>query len=199
MKQFNGYDEAKKAAESSASAKLPKGAYVCKIKEVRIDSGNYGERLTVAFDIDEGEFKNFFAKQFEENTSEDKKWKGRTTIFLPKDDNSEEDARTKRSFASWTSALEKSNKGYSWDWDETKWKNKIVGIVFGETGTVIDGKEVVYTEARFPVEVEKVRNGSAPEAKFKAKNGYTGSGTPAAEKPDNSFMNVPANGTDLPF
>lgn len=202
MKAFNGYDEAKKAAESKATEKLPKGAYVCKVIEVRKESGDYGERLVLAFDIDEGDFKGFFDKQFKANTDENKKWKGRVGIFCPKDDNSEKDAITKKSFAGWTVAFEKSNPGYTWDWNEAKWKGKLVGIVFGETGTVIEGKEVVYTEARFPIEIERVRNGNAPEAKFKAKNGYTGKGVNASAdaKPDDAFMTFDANDkTELPF
>ena len=131
MKSFNGYDDAKKAAQVSALAKLPVGAYVCKVKEVRYESLDWGDKIVLAFDIHEGEYKDFFAKQFEANTSEDKKWKGKVNIFVPKDDGSEKDGYTKRSFAGWTDSFEKSNKGYSWDWDEKKWKNKLVGIVFG--------------------------------------------------------------------
>lgn len=202
MKEFNGYSDAKKAAEAKAVEKLPAGAYVCKIKEVRSEA----EKITLAFDIIEGDFKDFFKKQFEANTNEDKKWKGRVTVWIPKDDNSEKDGYTKRTFASWTSSFEKSNNGYSWDWEEKKWKDKIVGIVFGETGTVIDGKEIVYTEARFPVDVDLVRKGIAPTAKFKAKNGYTGNGGNGGGnadpnfKPDDAFMNFDASDkTELPF
>lgn len=200
MKPFNGYDDAKKAAETQASAKLPVGAYVCKVKQVRLEESENGNRIVVAFDIAEGEYKNFFQKQFDENTSEDKKWKGRTNIFIPKDDGSEKDSYTKKAFAGWTSSFEKSNNGYVWDWDETKWVDKLVGIVFGETGTVIEGKEVVYTEPRFAVEVEKVRDGKAPEAKFKAKNGYKGTSASSAPISDTEFMTVPAGvREELPF
>lgn len=195
MKKFNGYDEAKKAADAQGSAKLPKGAYVCKIKQVRNEND---ERLVVAFDIAEGEYKDFFQKQFDANESEDKKWKGKTNIFIPKDDGSDLDALTKRTLAGWTSAIEKSNEGYKWDWDENKWKDKLVGIVFGETGTVIEGKEIVYTEARFAIEAQKVREGKAPEAKFKARNGYKGNTGEIATAAD--FMKIPAGGKEeLPF
>ena len=145
MKAFNGYDEAKKEAQVSVSAKLPVGAYICKVQEVKLEEFDWGSRLVVTFDVAEGEYKGFFGKQFEENTSEDKRWKGKVPIYVPKDDGSDKDKITKRSFASWIDAFEKSNKGYEWDWDETKLKNKIVGIVFGETGTNIEGKDVVFT------------------------------------------------------
>ena len=199
MKSFNDYDKAKKEAQASAMTKLPAGAYVCKIKDVRYDTTDYGDRIVLAFDIAEGEYKDFFQKQFEANTSEDKKWKGKTNIFVPKDDGSEKDAYTKKSFASWTDSFEKSNTGYKWDWDENKWKNKLVGIVFGETGTNIEGKDIVYTEARFAVAADVVRSGKAPSAKFKARDGYKG--TASASKPaDDEFMTIPAGqAEELPF
>lgn len=199
MEQFSGYKEAK--ASASSGAKLPEGAYVCKILKVEYkatDNPEYSDQIEMMFDIIEGEFKDFFKKQYQSNTSEDKKWKGRVMVYVPKDDGSERDTWTKNAFAKWTDSFEKSNDGYVWDWDEAKWKNKIVGIVFGTTGTVIDGKDVLYTEARFAVPAEQVRSGSAPKAKFKAKNGY---GKPApASTNDGEWMKVPDTADeDLPF
>lgn len=199
MKQFNGYEEAKKAA--TAGAKLPVGAYVCKILDVKYEEGKDGksDSIAIRFDIAEGEQKDFFKKQYEENTSEDKKWKGKLNIYVPTDDGSERDSWTKRSFAGWTKAFEDSNDGYSFDWDEKKWKGLLVGIVFGETGAVINGKEIKYTEARFAVAVSKVRDGSAPVAKFKARDGYTGNGN-ASTGNTPGFMSIPEGvEEEIPF
>ena len=198
MKAFNNYDDAKKAAQKTASVKLPAGAYVCKIMGVRYEEGTDGrsDLLVLQFDITEGEQKDFFKKQYEANTSEDKKWKGTVRVYVPTDDGSERDGLTKRIFAGWIDAVEKSNPGYSWGWDETTLKNKMVGIVFGETGTVIDGRNIVYTEARFGVDIEKVRTGKAPEAKFKAKNGYNSSGHVL----NDDFIKVPETSeSEIPF
>lgn len=195
MKQFNGFEDAKKAAQASGGQKLPAGAYVCEVVGVAYNNGENGKSdyIIVQFDIAEGEFKGFFKKQYEENQNDNKKYKGTTRIYVPTDDGSENDERTKKSFASWTSSFEDSNVGYSWDWDEKKWKGKLVGIVFGETGTRIDDKDVIYTEARFAVSADKVRKGTAPVAKFKEKNGY---GTSSS----NGWMNVSDNTPEeLPF
>lgn len=205
MKWFKGYDEAKKAAQYSGG-KLPEGAYVCKILNVDYnessDSGK-SDTIELSFDIVEGEYKDFFKTQYQNNTSEDKKWKGRVLIYVPLDDGSEKDGWTKNSFAKWTNSLEESNKGYVWDWDESKWKNKLVGIVFGTTGTVLDGKEITYTEARFPVSVDTVKSGKAPKANFKARNGYSGtsSGNNSGRKPESlsDFVNVNGDDDSLPF
>ena len=203
MKKFGNYDEAKKQAQASGSKRLPAGAYVCKILGVKYEEGQNGNsgHIVLQFDITEGELAGFFQKQYEESTADDKKYKGRVSIYVPRDDGSEKDGWTKRTFAGWTSVFEDSNEGYTWDWDEKKWKGKVVGIVFGETGTVIEGKEIVYTEPRFAVSAEQVRNGSAPAAKFKAKNGYTGNGSSSTSgSSSDGFLNIPDGQVEeLPF
>ena len=198
MKQFSGYDEAKKAAQSTAGAKLPKGAYVAEILGVKLETGANGnsDKLHVQFDIAEGEYEHFFRKQYEDNNSDDKKYKGKVAVWLPKDDGSERDNWTKNSFAKWPNALEESNEGYKWDWDETKWKGKKIGLVFREVGNVIEGKEVVYTEVAYPVSVEAVRTGKAGEAKFKARNGYG----EAKATGETDFVNIPGGvDEEIPF
>lgn len=203
MKQFKGYDEAKKNAQYTGG-RLPEGAYVCKVLEVKYtnsDDSSKSDTIEILFDIDEGDQKNFFKTQYANSTDENKKWKGRTRIYVPMDDGSERDNWTKNAFAKWTDAFEQSNKGYVWDWREAMWKGKIVGIVFGSTGTVIDGKEIVYTEARFPVPADTVRTGKAPAAKFKAKDGYTGNGSAESAPTSTGFMSIPEGLEDegLPF
>lgn len=200
MKAFNGYDEAKEAAKRQGGERLPVGAYVCQVKNVQYVAGEDGnsDRIDILFDISEGDYKDFFKKKYDADESEDKKWKGRKSIYVPKDDGSEKDGWTKNSFAKWTNAFEDSNDGYKWDWKESKWKGLKVGIVFGETGTFINGHDVVYTEPRFGVDIKKVRDGSAPKAKFIAKKGYKDANdtNPGSEE----FMKVP-EGTEeeIPF
>lgn len=192
MKQFNGLAEAQEAAKAAGGMRLPAGAYVCRVLGVKFQEGENGnsDMIQVQFDIEEGELKGFFKKQYEESTQEDKKYKGKFTVYCPKDDGSEKDGWTKKAFGGWINAFEESNPGYKWDWDETKWKNKVLGIVFGETGTVIDGKAIVYTEARFGTSVDTVREGKAPVAKFKERDGYKEA---VAATQSTDFMNVPAN------
>lgn len=202
MKKFGGYDDAKKQAQASGVGKLPAGGYVCRVIGVKYTKGEEGKSdfIEIQFEIAEGEYAGFFQKQYEANTNEDKKYKGRTKIYVPNDDGSEKDGWTKKSFASWTNAFEESNEGYLWDWDEKKWKGKLVGIIFGETGTVIGGREVVYTEARFATSAEKIRSGNYREAKFKAKDGYTGSSSSSSGSDPNGFMDIPEGAVeDLPF
>lgn len=205
MKAFSNYEDAKKRAAYKGSAKLPVGGYVAKIKEVRYEKGDEGksDMIVLAYDITEGEYKDFFKKQFDENTSEDKKWKGKTTIYVPKDDGSESDQWTQTAFARWVNAFEDSNEGYFWDWDEKKWKGKMIGLIYGEVGTVIDGKPIEYTECRFPESVAKIRSGDFKIPNFKARKGYDEAIDKKADEERNSdkgFMNIPDNiDEDLPF
>lgn len=205
MKAFNGFDDAKKRAAYRGGSKLPAGGYVAKIKEVRYEEGKDGnsDMIILAYDITEGEYKDFFKKQFDENTAEDKKWKGRTSIYVPKDDGSERDQWTQNAFARWVNALEDSNKDYFWDWDEKKWKGKMVGLIYGEVGAVIDGKPVEFTECRFPESVEKIRKGDLNIPSFKARKGYDEAYDKKADaerNADKGFMNIPDNiDEDLPF
>lgn len=203
MKAFNGYDAAKESAKRQGGERLPVGAYVCEIKNVQYVAGENGnsDRIDVLFDIVEGEHKDFFKNQYENNTAEDRKWKGRKSIYVPKDDGTEKDEWTKNTFAKWTNAFEDSNDGYKWNWKEDKWKGLKVGIIFGETGTVIEGREILYTEPRFATSVQKVRDGSAPKAKFVSKNGYgSGSGKTSSKSDSDEFMNIPENSDEeIPF
>ena len=205
MKQFNGYANAKKIAQSSGGAKLPKGAYVAKILGVKYKEGENGnsDQIIVQFDITEGEYAGFFKKAFDASTAEDKKYKGQTSVWVPKDDGTEQDGWTKTAFARWTNSLEESNSDYHWDWDEKKWKDKAIGLVFGEVGTVIEGKEVVYTAVDHPEPVANIKSGDFREAKFKARNGYTGKGTTAnngSTSASGNFMSIPDDiDEELPF
>ena len=204
MKQFNGFEDAQKSARYTGGTKLPKGAYVAKIMNVRYEKGENGSssRIIVQFDIAEGEYKDFFKKAYDADTSEDKKWKGKATIYEPTDDGSDKDKWTKNKFAKWTNAFEDSNKGYSWDWDENKWKGLLIGLNYRNTKKMIDGRPCSYTEVAYPLEVETVRSGKAPEAKDYIADNYRedASASNTASSSGDDFMNVPAGvDAEIPF
>lgn len=131
MKAFNGYEEVKPITEKQV---LPVGGYIVKIKaaQVKTYKGQNGdfEKLEIAFDIAEGDYKGFYQNDFDAQQNEDKRWKGVLRQYIPTDDGSENDNRTKAYFKTMIEAVEDSNDGYHWDWDEKKLKGKIVGCVF---------------------------------------------------------------------
>lgn len=196
MKKFGGYDAAKKSAAYEGRSSVPVGAYVAKILKVKTaDDESY---IDIQYDIAEGPYKDFYQDQYKNSTDENKKYKGRTRIWTPKDDGSEKDEWTKNTFAKWTTSLEDSNSGYTWDWDEKKWEKKTIGLVYGQTGTVIDGKEIIYTECHYPISAEKARNGEFKEPKLRKKNGFTSAGSASS---DSDEFVAPPKGEEeeLPF
>lgn len=127
IKRPNNWNEVQ---EFTDRQKLPLGAYVCKVRKAVLTSTDYGDQLCVLFDIIDGEFAGYYENDFKNNTNDDRKWKGVLRQWLPKDDGSEKDEWTKRSFKGMVTAFEKSNPGYTWNWDETSLTGKMVGILF---------------------------------------------------------------------
>ena len=127
--------------EFSDRQKLPLGAYVCKVKQVRIQGNSYGDQLCMLFDITEGEYAGYFQKDYNANTAQDKKWRGVLRVWIPADDGSEKDEMTKRGFKGMVTSFEKSNPGYRWDWNENSLVGKTVGILFRNEEWNYNGKQ----------------------------------------------------------
>lgn len=198
MKKFNckierGYGE---------RAKLPAGNYVAKIlgaKEVTNDFGN--TNLVIRFDIAEGEHKDFFQTDYDNAAGEDKKWRGIMRLPIPKDE-SEEEAWKARTFGNNIWAVEASNSGYYWDWDEKTLKGKMVGVRFRNKEWKMNGKTGWTTECGELAAVDDVRSDKLKQMKDKplkegsVPNGFTqlvgSSAFPASP-------NVSTDDDDVPF
>lgn len=156
MKAFNGYNETQAYTDGM---KLPPNGYVLKILNVKIEDGKNGnsDQMVISYDVEEGEFKGFYQKQYSSQTSEDKKWKGSTRLWLPKDDGSESDEWTKRKFKTFIVSVEDSNEGFHWDWDENKLKGKIVGGVFNEKEWEYNGNSGFFTNLHHFAAADKIR------------------------------------------
>ena len=163
MKAFNGL-EIKKSV--SASEPLPAGGYVAKILNAKVEEYSWGEVLVISFDIADGEYKDFFSKQYKENTREDKKWKGNFRLTVPQESNQYFDSQ-KRTFGNAIWAIEESNSGYHWDWNESALKGKMVGVLFRNYEYDVDGRQGWSTEACTFVSVEDVRTGNFKHPKDK--------------------------------
>ena len=164
MKAFNGL-EIKKSV--SASEPLPAGGYVAKILNAKVEEYSWGEVLVISFDVAEGEYKDFFSKQYKENTREDKKWKGNFRLTVPQESNQYFDSQ-KRTFGNAIWAIEESNPGYHWDWNEDALKGKMVGVLFRNFEWAMDdGRSGWSTECCTFVSVEDVRTGNFKQPKDK--------------------------------
>ena len=160
MKPFSNYNETQVFSEKPA---LPVGGYVAKIKkaQVRTYSGQNGsfDKLEIAFDIAEGEYKDFFATDLKSQSGEDKKWKGVLRLYIPTDDGSDRDNTTKSIFKGNIEAVEDSNNGYHWDWEEKNLTGKTVGVLFRNEEWEYDGKHGWKAQPFKFIAASKVREG----------------------------------------
>ena len=160
MKQFNDYKETQAITERQ---KIPAGAYICVIKnaEIKEYKGKYGhyENLEISVDVTEGEYKDYYANNYRSQQSEDKKWKGVLRLRVPSDDGSDNDAFYKRKFKTNILAVEDSNNGYRWDWDEKKLKDKKIGLLLQNKEWEFNDKTGWTAQPYGFIPVENVREG----------------------------------------
>ena len=127
LKRWNDYDNTR---VSTTTRPLPTGGYVGKIMGVQTGQYSDGRQcLIVSVDITEGDYIGYYTDRYRTDPATEKKWKGNIRLTVPADDGSERDARDKTTFKSAMVAVEESNPGYHWDWDETKLKGKAVGFL----------------------------------------------------------------------
>lgn len=193
IKQFGDYATTEAYGDY---ATLPKGGYVLKIMGVSQKTNSLGAYLQIGMDIAEGEYKDFFAEQYKNDQRSEKKWGCNFLLSIPKDDGSEKDGWTKRSFKTFTTALEESNNGYHFDWDEQKFKGKLIGGLFNEREyQKTDGTIGRATNLDRVCAAEKIRKGDykLPEDKLIKKSDNNTSGM-------DGFVNVPeGTNEELPF
>ena len=177
MKAFNGL-EIKKSV--GASEPLPAGGYVAKIINAKVEEYSWGEVLVISFDISDGEYKDFFSKQYKENTREDKKWKGNFRLTVPQESNQYFESQ-KRTFGNAIWAIEESNPSFRWAWDENALKGKMVGVLFRNfEWEMDDGRSGWSTECCTFVSVEDVRTENFKQPKDKPLRNKAVNNTPAS-------------------
>lgn len=191
MRPFADYEATQAAGDFE---KLPKGAYEVRIKQAKVVTyenrdGSSFERLEIAFDIDKGEYARFYQRNLDAQPQEDKKWKGVLRIYVPKDDGSEKDLWTKRKFKAVIQAIEDSNPGYHWDWNEAGLKGKVVGCLFQWKEWAYNNKTGWTAQPYSFLDVAKVRSGNFTLPKDK----------PLADDQKPVSIDVSADEEDLPF
>lgn len=201
MKPIENYNNVKAYSEIKT---LPKDGYVIEIKQAKEVTGNGNPYIDIKFDIAEGEYKDFYKQDYDRQTGEDKKWRGSFRLYEPLQDGSERDGWTTREFKTFTNALEDSNSGYHWDWDETKWAKKLIGGLFhyrdyqkqdGSAGTVLNFKRAA--------SVDDIRKGNFKLPKDNFRFGGYAPGTfngnaPAETATEDGFV-VTSEDEELPW
>lgn len=128
MQKPNDFDTAQAAGEYEA---LPVGVYKCKIvKAEAMTSSNGKEFLKISYDINDGEYKDFYKRKFQNDVRDinDKKWSGVWALFLL-----DYNGNTNRYFKGLVTSVEASNEGFKFDFEKPELlKDKLVGIVMRE-------------------------------------------------------------------
>ena len=129
IKGFNDFD---KIQGYQDRPQLPVGGYVMRIMGAEVKENRVGQYVQVSMDIAEGQYKDFFATDYraQDGQRDRKVWHCNYLLNVPRDDGSERDGWTKRKFKTFTDALEASNDGYHFDWDEKKFKGLMIGGLF---------------------------------------------------------------------
>lgn len=193
IKRFNSYEKTQAYKEFE---QLPKGGYILKIMGAEVHENRNGQYVKISCDIAEGEYKDFYSKEYRAQQSEDKKWHCNYLLNVPKDDGTEQDGWTARRFKTVIEALEESNSGYHFDWDERKFKGKLIGGIFNEREyKKNDGTVGKATNLAQLCKVEKIREG-----KFKIPADKLLKGNQSQSTSNDDFMTLP-DGADeeLPF
>lgn len=157
MEKIEGYDEAE--ALTGEYEKLEAGGYVCKIVNAKEEKSRSGKRmLVIAFDIDEGEHKEYYKRRFEEAkkvATADKpgRWQGTYRQML-------EGEKAAGYVKGLMTILAKSNNGFVWDWNEEKLKGLKFGGLFGREEYIkYDGSSGFSTKLRFIRSVDTIKDG----------------------------------------
>ena len=143
---------------------LQPGGYKCIIKKVECSETTNGKQyLKVSYDIAEGEHKDFYKNKY----LNDQRFKGFTT------------------------ALEESNSGYVFDWDENKLQNKKVGLVMREEEFETQMGEIkTAVKPLYAMSYDKVEEAKIPNIKKLPEKG---------DSFESNFSNIPDDSEDLPF
>lgn len=177
--------------------RLPAGGYICKILGAKVEKSKKGnDMLVLALDICEGDYKDFFTKQYEERVKT-------ATPEKPAKHPNNAILRAVLQGENWINrfkgiitAIENSNKNFDWKsckGDETKLKGLIVGAIFREEeyekfdGSI--GTSVKIYQLR---NADKIRNGeyTTPEIKKLPQKG---------EAFEDFINSVSSDNDDLPF
>jgi hypothetical protein len=138
------------------------GGHICKIVDAYESTTQSGKaQLIIEFDIAAGEFKDFYKEQHERRltANAEAKWQG-----IYRQLTGGEIGQTNPYFKGVITAIEESNKGYKWNWDEKTLVGKLFGGVFGQEEYETDKGIKLATKCFWIRSVEAVKKGIEPPA-----------------------------------
>lgn len=110
--------------ESTSFKRLAPGGYIVKL--LNVEDHPDKEYLKISFDIVEGDEKGYFKKQYDNDKRETRKWPNAGSFIRSYKDSAAS------MFKGFVGAVERSNKGYSWDFNEKTLVGKLVGLIISD-------------------------------------------------------------------
>ena len=109
---------------------LPAGLYEAHVIAARVDDPEDKPVLLIQVEIDKGDYKDFFHKQYDSQRGGQypAKYKGVYRAQLPDGRDEEHDAWRQKTLEGVAWAFEQSNPGYHWGWDESALKGLKIGL-----------------------------------------------------------------------
>ena len=203
IKKPQGYDEA--PAFTGEFQQLPKGKYVCVIKQVAVkESKNGNNQFVILYDIAEGEHKDFYQKMFDADKAQvpsGAKWRG---VFRQN-----MEGKGLSWFKGVITSIERSNN-FTFQWDREKneetLKNKKFGGIFRRRQYEKDnGDRPIITELFQIRSVAGLAEAEIPEDSLLPDTAAAHGAPQQKQTPPSSigdgFMNIPDGAEDegVPF
>lgn len=162
MEKIEGYDEAE--ALTGEFEVIEPGGYICKVIACKEELSKSGKRMLVfALDIEEGKYKGYFKKRWDElnkqNTDPSKQVKYPSAgTYRQMVEGSDKALGFLKGVMT---SFEVSNPGFKWDWNEKKLVNLKCGVIFGQEEYLkLDGSVGISTKAKGIRSVECIKNGN---------------------------------------
>lgn len=138
---------------------LPAGGYVCKVIRLEeVKSKNGREMIKVMLDIAEGDEKDRFRRQYDEDDRADKRWK--CNFFQLISDN---DGKTSRGFKTFVEMCREENDNFNVEWGagfSECFKGKLIGMLFRREEYEYNGKTGWNTKPYRVKDIEDIRTGN---------------------------------------
>lgn len=202
MRAFTDYNQTQEYTYYEQQ-KLPAGAY--RVKLIRAEEIDGGKCLAILFDIDGGEFDNYYHEKLKIDRSgmfsNTAKYKGVYRLFYP--NGTEYDESNKRRMKTALENIKRSNPqltvDFSKEWDGKVFKDCIVGMIFQEQEWEYKGQTGFTAQPYSIISLEQLESGKfkVPDKKCLSKGTFTPSANSSAnfENSADTF----ADDEDLPF
>lgn len=201
MRAFKDYNQTQEYTYTEQT-KLPVGAYTVKI--MRAEEANNGKCLAILFDIEGGEFDNYYHEKFKNDKSgefaNEAKYKGVYRLFYP--NGSEYDENNKRRMKTALENIKRSNPqlnvDFSKEWDGAALKGCKAGMIFQEQEWKFKGQTGFTTQPYSIISLKQLEEGdfNIPKPKLLVDKSVNYSAVSYSE--NNNFSSI-ADDEDLPF